>query len=121
MESYRHTYATIWQAGGLFVAISAGVLALGKGSYIVALAPIPIAFWYFGIFLPMNRYGEIRNARLVDIEKKLNETVPGLKMEHYGRLSKFRSEKRLRVSRAVAIFVAAMVAGELAYLALLIR
>jgi hypothetical protein len=29
MDSYRHTYATIWQAGGIFIAISAAIVAFG--------------------------------------------------------------------------------------------
>ena len=83
MASYRHTYATIWQAGGIFTAISAAVVALsakltlgeagaGKPDLLALLAPIPFLFWWWGIFRPMNRYGEWRNDRLVEIEDELS-------------------------------------------------
>jgi hypothetical protein len=117
MESYRHTYATIWQASGLFAAISAGVLTLGKGSYIDVIAPIPVIFWYIGIFIPMNRYGEIRNDRLAAIEQLLSDAIPDLDMRHYRRFSSARKSmttaqrlltldvlKRPRVSEVVSAF-----------------
>jgi hypothetical protein len=126
MESYRHTYATIWQASGLFAAISAGVVTLGKGPYIEIIAPIPVIFWYVGIFIPMNRYGEIRNDRLAAIEERLSEAIPDLDMRHYRGFSTTRKSmtttqrllrldvlKRPRVSEVVTAFGMAMLAIEL--------
>jgi hypothetical protein len=127
MESYRHTYQTIWQAGALFAAISAAVVAIaakGGGSSIViamhasratyvasssssafwvsAAAPIPFLFWYLGIFLPMNGYGEVRAERLADIEKALSNGTPGLDMAHYSSYN--RSRKPARGLRRLVAF-----------------
>jgi hypothetical protein len=82
LESYRHNYATIWQAGAVFAAISAVLVTFGKGEHIGLIAPAPVIFWYLGIFVPMNRYGEIRNQRLVNLEEYLSNTIPGLDMRH---------------------------------------
>jgi len=88
-ESYRHTYTTIWQAGSIFVAASAAILGLaasGSGSIeplVQVIAPLPFLFWWLGIFRPMNRYGELRSARLAEIEELLNESLPDLKMNHF--------------------------------------
>jgi hypothetical protein len=89
MDSYRHTYATIWQAGTVFIAVSAGILAFGKPDKageislgILLIAPLPILFWYQGIFRPMNRYGEGRRKRLQEIEALLNGLEPRLQMRH---------------------------------------
>jgi hypothetical protein len=88
-ESYRHTYATIWQAGGLFTAISGGIIALwGTRSTSIplitwVLGPLPILFWYQGIFRPMDRYGEARRKRLKQLEEKMALLVPGLNMKHF--------------------------------------
>jgi hypothetical protein len=87
-ESYRHTYTTIWAAGGLFGLISGALVGLGTqdGSLpplIQVLAPAPLLFWYIGIFRPMDRYGELRSARACAIEEHLAEEVPELDMYHY--------------------------------------
>ncbi|NGN65529.1 hypothetical protein G5C51_16695 [Streptomyces sp. A7024] len=125
MESYRHTYATIWQASGLFAAIGAGLLTLGKGSHIELIAPVPIIFWYLGVFMPLNRYGEMRNDRLAEIEERLSEAIPGLDMQHYRGFSNARKSmttmqrvrqlqviKRPRVSEVVTAFGVAMLTIE---------
>lgn len=94
MESYRHTYATIWQAGAIFAAISAGIITFAEKSnvdnsnsispLILILAPLPLLFWWWGIFIPMNRYGEYRRNRLVDIEIILRHpSIRGLHMKHF--------------------------------------
>lgn len=98
MESYRHTYDTIWQAGALFAALTVGLITFAQES-IKELSLLPIIFWCFGIFTPMNRYGELRNDRLVAIEQLLNATVPGLKMAHFSDYSRTRKNKD-----AVSIF-----------------
>jgi hypothetical protein len=87
-ESYRHTYATIWQAGSIFVAASAailGIAASGEGGIdplVQVIAPLPFLFWWLGVFRPMNRYGELRSERLAGLELTLNAAVPGLRMSH---------------------------------------
>ncbi len=61
-ESYRHSYATIWQAGGL-IAAGAGLLAASRNPIVQAFAPLPPLAWYLTIFSPMDRYGELRSRR----------------------------------------------------------
>lgn len=87
-ESYRHTYATIWQAGALFGVVSGAIVGLSSrnGSLapvIQVLAPLPLLFWYAGIFRPMNHYGEMRSERLAQLEELLADHVPGLEMRHF--------------------------------------
>lgn len=107
MASYRHTYATIWQAGSIFAAISAAIIAISSvvatrnsasvPPLIQVLAPIPVLFWYHGIYRPMNRYGELRNDRLVQLEQLLNDNIAGLQMNHFRSFSHFRKgEPRLK-------------------------
>jgi hypothetical protein len=131
-ENYRHTYATIWQAGGLFGVISGALVGLGTkdGSLpplIQVLAPAPLIFWFLGIFLPMNRYGELRSSRLAAIEKLLPTLVQGLEMDHfrsYDRLRKRESELsriltfkwlwRPRVIEIVTVIGTALIVAEVA-------
>lgn len=99
MDSYRHTYATIWQAGSIFAAVSAAIIAFASKStdgsipwWIQLLAPVPVLFWWWGIYWPMNRYGEWRSNRLKSIENLLSEggAAPDLSMEHFRRFDRER-------------------------------
>jgi len=95
MESYRHTYATIWQAGVVFAAFSAVLATVGARaeSLIGLCAPMPLIFWFFGIFKPMNRYGEYRSRLLGGIEKRLNRALPHLGISHARGFNKIRKKK----------------------------
>ena len=103
MSSYRHTYATIWQAGSIFAAISAAIIAFSSKSadgsipwWIQLLTPLPILFWWWGIYLPMNRYGELRSTRLSRLEKLLSDggAALDLKMDHFRRFDRERKGER---------------------------
>jgi hypothetical protein len=132
-DSYRHTYTTIWAAGSIFAAISAGIIAFTKSSnptesiplWIQFLAPIPFLFWYQGIFRPMNRYGELRSDRLERIEQILSNAVPDLDMNHFTlfnqrkkgglwpRIKRFEWLWKPRVSEIVTLFSTALIIFEL--------
>lgn len=137
MQNYRHTFATIWQAGALFAAISAGIIAFAGSSpightstgltpLILVLVPIPLIFWYLGIYRPMNRYCEQDNDRLVQIEDFLSSTIPDLNMRHMRvfsssrkgetfikRLLSFKWLLRPRVVEVVSIFGVIMIIIEI--------
>jgi hypothetical protein len=77
-EGYRHNYQTIWQAGSVFMAISAALLVLGSSTVnhpsgidqlIKWIWPLPFFFWWLGIFTPMDRYGKLKLQRLQELEK----------------------------------------------------
>jgi MFS family permease len=94
-NTYTSTYATIWSAGALFTATSAAFLVVaglqsGPIRAAVLFAPLPIIFWYLGLFRPMNRYAELRTKRLERIEHLLNRGVPGLHMEHFHEFNQVR-------------------------------
>ncbi len=93
------TYSTIWSAGALFTAATAGLLVvagLQSGPIRAALvfAPLPFLFWYLGLFRPMNRYAELRTKRLESIEVLLSNAVPGLEMRHFRDFNEKRRDQR---------------------------
>ena len=93
--SYRHTYATIWQAGGIFFATSGVMLAFSDdiNNIVFSFSLVPIVFWWIGLFLPMDKYGEMRSKRLSDIEEELNNLKLGLKMRHFSRYEQGRKNR----------------------------
>jgi MFS family permease len=97
--TYMSTYSTIWSAGALFTAATAGLLVvagLQSGPIRAALvfAPLPFLFWYLGLFRPMNRYAEWRTKRLESIEILLSTDVPGLAMKHFRDFNEKRKNQR---------------------------
>ena len=101
-DSYRHTYQTIWQAGSIFIAASAIIIAwvLGTTGFTplsALLAPLPFLFWFLAIFLPMDAYGHFRGRHLQTIEEKLSSLPYRLNVNHYTIYNKLRQERRLRV------------------------
>jgi hypothetical protein len=88
-DTYRHTYQTIWTAGSVLFAVSGGILGLLShatatvDARVLAIALVPIWFWYLAVFRPMDRYGKMRRARLAAVEKGLNAAIPSLGMAHF--------------------------------------
>lgn len=125
-ESYRHTYATIWQAGSVFTAISAGLLAFGVRAdlnsqqlkLIMIFWALPFLFWWIGIFTPMDRYGKLRFERLRTLENGLLQHGYYYRMNHFslaytstlGWKQKLISFSWIRVGYAVDIFAIATIA-----------
>lgn len=90
-ESYRHTYTTIWQAGAL-IAAGAGLLAASSDPIVQAFAPLPPLAWYLAVFLPMDRYGELRTQRLQELEDLFSSAIPGLQISHFRKYNEKRKE-----------------------------
>lgn len=119
-EGYRHTYATIWQAGSVLTAISAVLLAFTgspptnpSADLVMWIWPLPFFFWWLGIFTPMDRYGKLRLKRLAELEDLThNENASwGHAMNHFrdmegklGKRQKLLSWKNLRVGYMVDVF-----------------
>jgi len=110
-ESYRHTYATIWQAGAL-IAAGAGLLAASRDPIVQAFAPLPPLAWYLAVFLPMDGYGEQRSRRLQELEELFSSEL-GIQMYHFRKFNEKRKEAlgprrllgRWRVKQALGIIM----------------
>jgi len=92
-ERYENIYKAIWQNLSYIAILSSAVFAFGESLPIRAQVALPLAalnFWYFGIFVPLNRYGDEVLRRLEEIEGHLHE-LTGAEMGHY---TKFASGRR---------------------------
>lgn len=119
-QGYRHTYQTIWQAGSVFVAISAGLLVFGSSealestqtTLVVRLIwPLPFLFWWLGVFTPMDRYAKFRLQRLAELERRAKDHWR-YEMQHFSEVDeaalpkrqKLISMRKLRVGYMVDVF-----------------
>jgi len=92
-DRYNSIYQSIWTIFSYMSAVTAAFLAFG-GEHIApwamaSFAPIPLVFWFWSTYLPLDRYGNKTLGVLRDIEKRANEKY-STALNHY---SKFARDK----------------------------
>jgi hypothetical protein len=115
-ESFRHTYATIWQSGVLFATFSVAIFGfffsfqseLKSLPYLPYVALSSIILWWVTIFEPMNHYGDIRANRCQKIEEELSTMLPPLNMRQFtnynrGKYKAFRVRWGVRILGVIII------------------
>lgn len=85
-DRYQEIYRSIWTIFSYLSAITAGVLAYGFDKFdtsaLIAVAPIPLLFWFTTTYLPLDRYGNKVLDRLTTMET-LAETLFQFPMCHF--------------------------------------
>ena len=75
-EQYENIYRSIWTIFSYLTAVAAGFLAFGSDRIewhaLICVAAIPLLFWFWTTYLPLDRYGHEALDRLADIERLLN-------------------------------------------------
>ncbi|HEX8456658.1 MAG TPA: hypothetical protein VF656_04985 [Pyrinomonadaceae bacterium] len=77
VERYLDIYKSIWTNFSYMSIVAGGILTFGSQIFSVKetsilLASIPLFFWYFATYLPLNKYGDQTAERLVEIEAIVN-------------------------------------------------
>ncbi len=117
VSSYQSIHEAIWRIFSYLSAISAALLLFGS-QYLsmdaaILAAVMPLLFWFWCVYLPMDRYGHKRSERLAEIEDILNDTFK-VNLAHF-RL--FRNRPRLyRVRYRVCTFAVLATLGLLYFL-----
>lgn len=92
---YEDIYKAVWQIFSYLTAISAALLAFGgdrlQQNLFFFLVCVPLVFWFWATYWPLNKYGDLCLDRLVDLEKELNEEHK-TKLSHYTDFKRRRSE-----------------------------
>lgn len=74
---YEDVYKAVWQIFSYMTAISGAFLAFGGARFqqnlFWFLASAPLVYWFWGTYVPLDRYGKGVGTRLAEIEKRLNE------------------------------------------------
>jgi len=86
VSSYHNIYEEIWKIFSYLSAISGAVLVFGREYFsagmTVFVSMLPLIFWFLGVYLPMDRYGNMRSERLAAIEEILNRDF-GVTLRHF--------------------------------------
>jgi hypothetical protein len=85
-ERYENVYRSMWTIFSYLTAIAAGLLAFGaeriEPHALICLAALPLVFWFWTTYLPLDRYGNGAVARLAELEGLLNERF-GAELSHF--------------------------------------
>ena len=76
-ERYDNIYRSMWTIFSYLTAVAAGILAFGADKRIewhalICIAAIPLLFWFWTTYMPLDRYGNKVLNRLGQIERLLN-------------------------------------------------
>jgi hypothetical protein len=76
---YEDLYKAVWNQFNYFIIATGAVLALGKDTVaiplLICIATIPLIFWFWITFEPLNQYGDKVSFRAFEIETSLNESI----------------------------------------------
>jgi len=76
-ERYDNVYRSIWTIFSYMTAVAAGFLAFGADRIephaLICIAAVPLLFWFWTSYLPLDRYGTEVIQRLGKIECILNK------------------------------------------------
>lgn len=76
-QRFENIYQAIWQIFSYLSAIAAAIAAFGASNLsmpvVIVIALLPLGFWFFAIYIPMDFYGHRVGARLADMEDGFNE------------------------------------------------
>ncbi len=85
-ERYDNIYRSMWTIFSYSTAVAAGLLTFGSDGIephgLICIAAIPLLFWFWTTYLPLDRYGNEVVNRLGEIEGLLNNRF-GTNLGHF--------------------------------------
>jgi hypothetical protein len=109
---YENIYNAMWQIFQYMAAISGALLAFGgdriEQHWLAVLVCLPLTFWFFATYLPLDRYGNNALAHLKKLEASLNGDYK-TNLSHFSDFDARRKEAPLgRVKTWMVIMVVAL-------------
>jgi hypothetical protein len=75
-DRYDNIYKAVWTNFSYMVVVAGGILTFASARFpnetIVFFAALPLIFWFWATFVPMNAYGDQVGKRLTRIETTIN-------------------------------------------------
>jgi hypothetical protein len=85
-DRYDNIYRSMWTIFSYLTAVTAGFLAFASDRIephlLISIAAIPLLFWFWTTYLPLDRYGNLVVNRLCEIEDLLNSRF-GTELTHF--------------------------------------
>jgi hypothetical protein len=78
VKRHDDIYKSMWTNFSYMAILAGGILTFGKDrvpvEWIAILACLPLLFWFWASFLPLDRYGNLVAKRITEIERVLNKS-----------------------------------------------
>ncbi len=75
VERYNNLYNSAWTNFSYMVLVAGGIATFGGERFVTSLtlllACLPLFFWWVATFVPLNRYGDDVEERIIEIENSL--------------------------------------------------
>jgi hypothetical protein len=120
VQRYNDLYNSAWTNFSYMALVAGGLLTFGGARFVTPLtaflACLPLLFWWVATFEPLNRYGDMVQKELGDIEKALNalcisevfpeEAQKGLShFRNFASREHDKSRKRVIVEHGIALLI----------------
>jgi hypothetical protein len=108
-DRYENIYKAIWTNFSYIAITSGAILTFGSTrldlNHAALIACIPLIFWFWATFMPLDSYGDEANERLKLIENTINQAF-NVELGHYTNFFDRRHERqwRLRTRYVVRAF-----------------
>jgi hypothetical protein len=106
---YDNIYRSLWTIFSYMTVVSAAILSFGGqrfyGEPLTLLVSLPLLFWFWSTFLPLNRYGDQTLVNLIAIEDRISKNA-SVVVDHF---SSFRASQSGGVRARHVIYVSMIV------------
>lgn len=97
---YNNIYEAMWQIFSYMTAIAAAILTFGGDrlqlNFLLVVACLPLLFWFWATYLPLDAYGRNCLNTLKQIETDINRDWPGANLFHYRDFGLLTSKVRIK-------------------------
>ena len=104
-DRYHNIYQSIWTIFSYMSAVSAALLAFGaeriEPRALAWVAPVPLIFWFWTTYLPLDRYGNRTLQRLRTIESRFNAVCPNARVGHFTGFARDHHSILISLSRTI--------------------
>jgi hypothetical protein len=107
---YDNIYRSVWTIFSYMTVVAAAILSFGGqrfyGEPLTLLGSLPLIFWFWTTYLPLNRYGDQTLENLVTIEGRITNDT-GVTVDHF---ASFQTNRKggIRARHAIYFFLIAL-------------
>lgn len=98
VKRHDDIYKSMWTNFSYMAILAGGILTFGKDQltiqFLVIVACLPLIFWFWSSFLPLDRYGNMVARRMAELERFVNkEYFTGIEKPSYDTPTPYKEEQ----------------------------
>lgn len=107
---YDNIYRSVWTIFSYMTVVAAAILSFGGqrfyGEPLTLFGSLPLIFWFWTTYLPLNRYGDQTLDNLAELEGRITRDI-GVQVDHF---QSFKAKRQggVRARHAIYFFLIAL-------------